>query len=160
MVLTPASQYSSSPLASVKVRTSKIRSSFLIPWRLMARSMILSATSSLFGTVLAIPISSIVRQTKLAPYFLARLHTSSNLGSPSSRLTELRIGFPPIFFKAVSRPVVCVESGIRGSAIFWLYIPITAFISFVSSRPAKPTFTSITCAPARTCCCATLKVPS
>ena len=122
--------------------------------------MILSATFILSSTVFAIPTSSIVRQTSAAPYFFANAQTSSNFPSPSSRFTELSIGFPPMFLRAVSSPVVCVESGIRGRAIFWLYIPITAFISLVSSRPANPTFTSMACAPARTCCCATLSVPS
>jgi len=106
IVFIPASRYSSSPEPKVNVSTSKTKSSFLRPWRLVARSIILSATSSLFSTVFAIPTSSIVRHTREAPYFLASLHTSSNFSSPSSRFTELRIGFPPICLSAVSSPDV------------------------------------------------------
>ena len=65
-------QYST-PEPTVKVRTSNIRFLGSMPCPLTAMSYIRSAWATLSSLVFAIPTSSIVRQTKAVPYFLANL---------------------------------------------------------------------------------------
>ncbi len=93
--------------------------------------------------VLAIPTSSMVKQTKAHPNLLASEHTLSNFSIPSSRFTEFIIGFPPICLSATSSAFICVVSGISGKEIFCVYLPTTSLMSLFSSRPANPTLTSI-----------------
>ncbi len=138
----PASLSSSSPVPTVKANISNIIFLGSKPCLSTANLYILLAISTFLVAVLAIPSSSITKQTNTAPYFFAKAQYSPNFSSPSSRLVELIMGLPPIHFSASSIVLALVASGIRGSGIFWLYSSITALMSLAPSRPANSTLTS------------------
>ena len=110
IVSTALGRHSSSPVVSVNVRQSKIRTSGSRPCSSQHSWVIRCATSSLRSAVLAIPTSSIVSAISPAPCALASGTTLSSFARPASRLTELTIARPGICWSAVSITSGSVES--------------------------------------------------
>ncbi len=95
MVALPDSRYSSSPVARVKVRASKMRAPGSSPYSPTTMSWIFVATPSLASGVLAMPISSsMVSATTAAPCFLTMGTTWSIFTRPFSMLMELTMARP------------------------------------------------------------------
>ena len=85
---------SASPVASVKVRSSKISRSAGRPYSPVTMSWMRRATSSLRSAVFAMPCSSIVSAITAAPYFTTSGITASSRARPFSRLIEFTIATP------------------------------------------------------------------
>ncbi len=105
---------SSCPPESGKVSMSNSRSDGSSPYRPTAISWILWATRSFHSAVRACPSSSITSAIAAAPW--RRINGISRVifRSPSSRLIELTIAFPPYSFSAVSITGSSVESKTSG----------------------------------------------
>ena len=94
MVSIPEARNSASPVANVKVRSSKINRSGGRPYSPVAISWIRRATSSFRSAVFVMPASSIVKAITAAPYFMTSGITASMRWRPFSRLIEFTIGQP------------------------------------------------------------------
>ncbi len=97
------------------------------------------ATRSFHSTSRAWPSSSMSRHTTAAPYSRARRQTRSKRlpsPSPSSRLAELRMAWPPIRCSPASMTGGSVESSTRGT-VTWVANRLA--ISSMSSVPSRPT---------------------
>ena len=94
IVSTAESMYSASPVASVKVRSSKISAPAGRPYSPTTMSRMRRATSSFCCAVFAIPVSSIVSATTAAPASFTSGITESIFARPFSRLIELTTGRP------------------------------------------------------------------
>ena len=153
--------HSSSPVVSVNVSTSKIRSSRSIPCSSHTISVIRCAISTLRSAVLAIPTSSIVSAISAAPCSLASGATTSSLSRPASRFTEFTIGRPGICSRAVRITSGSVESIWIGAG--WVSDTRFATCRICSSsswRSVSATHRSSTWAPPSTWSSATTTSPS
>ena len=142
---------SSLPVAMVKVSGSISRSDCGSPCRLQAKSTSRRAMRSLSSAVFAMPTSSMVSAITPAPNFFARISRSVAAFSPSSKLIELMIGFPPCSFSAASITGVSVLSITSGAFTDAVKRRITSFISCVSSRPTNAVQMSSACEPSPNC---------
>ena len=153
--------HSSSPVVSVNVSTSKIRSSRSSPCSSHTISVIRWAISSLRSAVLAIPTSSIVSAISAAPCSFASGATTSSLSRPASRFTEFTIARPGICSSAVRITSGSVESIWIGAGCVSDTRFTTCLICSSSSwRSVSATHTSSTCAPPSTWSSATATSPS
>ncbi len=143
--------HSSSPVVRVKVRASKIRASGSSPCPSQTISLIRRAISSLRAAVLAIPVSSMVRAIRAAPWLIASGATWSSLARPASRLTELTTARPGICSSAVWITFGSVESTWIGAG--WvrdIRLTTCRICSASSSRSTSATQTSSRWAPPST----------
>ena len=109
---------SSMPVDSVSASVSIRSEDGSSPKRSTAISRMRRATSSFHEAVRAWPRSSMQVQMTAAPYSAARDRNLSRrvpAPSPSSRLTELSTGRPPMRWRAVSMTGASVESSTRGA---------------------------------------------
>ncbi len=161
IVATALGRHSSSPVVSVNVRQSKIRSSGSKPCSSQQSWVIRWATSSLRSAVLAIPTSSMVSAISAAPCALASGTTRSSLARPASRLIELTIARPGICCSAVSITSGSVESTWIGAGwVSEMRLTTWRICSSSSWRSVSATHTSRTCAPPWTWSSATVIRPS
>ena len=90
------------------------------------------------SAVRAWPSVSMQVHTTAAPYSRASVRNLSRRvpgSSPSSRLTELRMGRPPIQLRAASTTGASVESTMRGT-LAWVAKRLAT--SFMSATPSAP----------------------
>ena len=152
---------SASPVARVKVRSSKIRSSGRRPYSSTTMSWMRRATASFRSAVLAIPSSSMVRATRAAPCSTASGTTSSIRARPFSRLMELMVARPGYWRRAASATSRSVVSMTSGVSTLWARSSTRARIWAASSwRSVRATQTSRRWAPPSTWLRATSRTPS
>ncbi|MNY03229.1 hypothetical protein D3C86_1358390 [compost metagenome] len=161
MVAAAESLNSSSPVARVKVRSSKMRASFGRPYSPQTMAWMRWATSSLRAAVLAMPTSSMVSATTAAPCSRTWGSKASMRVRPFSRWTELTMARPGLVLRASTMTAGSVESIIRDASM-----PMASFLTTLricstsSPRSVRATHTSRTCAPPSTCSRATSRTPS
>jgi len=161
MVSTPEAFHSSSPVVSVKVRTSKISASRSRPCSSKAMSRMRRAISTLRSAVLAMPTSSIVSAISAAPCPRASGITVSALSRPASRLIELTIARPGICSSAVLITSGSVESTWIGAGwVREIRLTVSRICSASSWRSVSATHTSSRWAPPSTWSSATWTRPS
>ncbi len=161
MVSTAESIHSASPVASVNVRSSKMRSADSMPYSPTTMSWIFRAISSFRSRVLAMPIGSIVNATSAAPCFFARGTILSIRSRPFSMLMELMIARPGMASSAFSITLASVESIMIGdSTDIESSLTSLAICSGSSARSVTATQTSRTWAPDSACSRATSTMPS
>ena len=148
IVSTALGFHSSSPVVSVKVRTSKISASRSSPCSSQASSVMRWAISTLRSAVLAIPTSSMVSAISAAPWAFASGTTRSALSRPASRLIELTTARPGICSSAASITSGSVESTWIGAGwVSEMRLTTWRICSSSSWRSVSATQTSSTWAP-------------
>ena len=152
--------YTGSPLARVKVSVSNSKSLAERPHS-CAMSKKRRAISSFLSAEIAKPFSSMVRQTTIALYFLAKLKTLRTFSSPSSKCTELIKHRPGQCCKPASITSWSTLSMTSGTGTSSESFLAKRAIFCASSPPsAKATLRSKACAPKANWSCAICKIPS
>ena len=150
-VFFPASRNSSSPVASVNVKTSKMNCSMFRPY-FFPVSYNSSAVSSFSWGVFAIPFGPMHSDIAGIPYCAMMGASFSNLLPSPSKFIELIIGLPGICRTAAAITSGSVESITNGAStsrdsLFTRF----SINSRSSERSVVATHTSRQCAPSSTC---------
>ena len=150
-VFGPEPAYSSSPVPSVNVMTSKTNWSSRRPY-LAPLSTIISATRTFCSGVFAMPSGPMHMATAGTPYLAIMGAMRSNLVPSPSRFIEFIMGRPGTCRTAASTTSGSVESMTSGAGTSMLMrFTRDTIKSLSSSRSVVATHTSRQCAPSSTC---------